>query len=556
MSFSSGESKLIQLPPKREEESPDDMFAQLLGNESMGPGNLNGQVLSRGDLFANYRILKFLGRGGMGEIYVAERLDDDGARRAPVALKVLSHEHDGDAEMTSRLEREAALCSRVNSKHVVQIYEYGISDEGRGYVAMELMYGQELFDLKKKHKIFPLMRLAEIGCQVLRGLHDVHRQKIVHRDIKPENIFLCEGPNNKETAKIIDFGIAGFIGDANDPLLQVTDQLLGTPQYLSPEQTQSAKVDHLTDIYAVGIILYECATGNPPFDKETPYATLLAHQNESVPLMPSTLDPEFCEIVYKALAKKPHERWQSAGEMYQVLQRWVDETSWVDDMPGGSGFSLPGFDNNHDDLFGDLLSDTSLPKAERPPRIAPREQSGGFITRNETPIFGQDPVRIATPLGTSQAGVFRKKKITKSSFNDEMSMFEEPGVAPAPSSTPDFGELPFDDADSAVAQQPQLGSPAPSYNAPPPQAHTPAPSLELDRPTPQARPTQRPAERPAVSAPKQEDSKNKLLVPMIATGVAALMVIAALLFSIFGGQEQQATVEDTADEPLIDLSKP
>lgn len=519
----------------------------------MGP-NLNGQVLSRGDFFANYRILKLLGRGGMGEIYVAERLDDDGARRAPVALKVLSHEHDGDAEMTSRLEREAALCSRVNSKHVVQIYEYGVSDEGRGYVAMELMYGQELFDLKKKHKIFPLMRLAEIGCQVLRGLHDIHRQKIVHRDIKPENIFLCEGPKNKETAKIIDFGIAGFIGDDNDPLLQVTDQLMGTPQYLSPEQTQSAKVDHLTDIYAVGIILYECATGNPPFDKETPYATLLAHQNEPVPLMPSTLDPEFCEIVYKALAKKPHERWQSAGEMYQVLQRWVDETSWVDDMPGGSGFSLPGFDNNHDDLFGDLLSSTSLPDTERPPKLTPREQSGGFITRNETPIFGQEQVRIATPLGTSQAGVFRKKKIAKSSFDDELSMFEEPGAAPPSTSTPDFGSLSFDDADSAVAQQPQLGGTAPSYGAPP--AHSPAHDTALDRHTSQPRPTPPPAER-STPASRREDSKNKLLIPMIATGVAALMVIVALLFSIFGGKEEAPqVVEDATGEPLIDLSRP
>ena len=339
-----GNSRLIQLPPKLNQDEREQLdhvvrsdAPEDLARQGLIDAHIVSRVLRRGQTFANYRILGFIAAGGMGEVYVAERLEDDGPRRRPVALKVVSPELMHDPDTITRLEREAELATSVDSKHTVTIYEYGVSERGRAFVAMEFMFGEELFGRMRALKVLPLKMLAELAVNILYGLEDIHAAGIVHRDIKPENIFLCK-TRRGEVPKLLDFGIARKLGEAQDPLLKHPGQIFGTPQYLSPEQCINPTVDHRSDLYSLGVVLYECAAGSPPFDRETPWATMLAHQQDPIPPLPSTLDIEFSEIILKALAKNPQDRWQSAQELRLAIERWIDETSWVDGLPGIGGF--------------------------------------------------------------------------------------------------------------------------------------------------------------------------------------------------------------------------
>lgn len=433
-----GNSTLIRLPPKAGQLDAEwsDALSQPedLARKGLLDGRILDRVLRRGDIFAQYRILGFVAAGGMGEIYAAERLDDDGARRQPVALKVVSAEFSQDADTISALKREAELCSSVCSNHTVGIYEYGMDEAGRGFVAMEFLDGEELFDRMRTHKLFPLKALAELSVQVLEALEDIHAEGIVHRDIKPENIYLAKTPRG-EVVKILDFGIASLVNDDNDPLLDKPGQIFGTPQYLSPEQTRNPRVDARADLYSLGIVLYECANGRPPFDKETPYATMLAHQKEPVPPLPSSFDIEFCEIIYRSLAKNPDERYQSAQEMRQVIERWIADTSWTDGFPGlGTGtFSLS---EQSDELVFDDIAERArqarqpatnpanqldprrdvetpfMPQASVVKKSTRRSQE---IVRSETPQFPLQRVAQSTPA----PGIHSFKQVKEDSLKPD-----------------------------------------------------------------------------------------------------------------------------------------
>lgn len=409
-----GNSTLIRLPPKLNQNDTDQLVKVVradepeeLARQGIIDAQIMSRVLRRGQTFAQYRILGFVASGGMGEIYAAERLEDDGPRRRPVALKVVSPEHLHDPDIIGRLEREAQLAASVFSKHTVGIYEYGVAS-GRGFVAMEFLFGEELFGRMRTHKVLPLKELAELAVSMLIGLEDIHGAEIVHRDIKPENIFLSK-TRRGEVVKILDFGIARKFNDEDDPLLSKPGQIFGTPQYLSPEQCVSPMVDHRSDLYSLGVVLYECAAGNPPFDRDTPWATMLAHQQEPVPLLPSTLDIEFCEIIYKALAKKTHERWQSAAEMRQVIERWIDETSWTDGMPGmGAGFG-PMDGVSFDDIAHQARSQMTqtplgVPSAAAVARQGVRSRAASqsqelspYDTPGAVPMFPQQEEQGAAP---------------------------------------------------------------------------------------------------------------------------------------------------------------
>lgn len=431
-----GNSTLIRLPPKAGQldagwsntlSQPED-----LARKGLLDGRILDRVLRRGDIFAQYRILGFIAAGGMGEIYAAERLDDDGARRQPVALKVVSAEFSQDADTISALRREAELCASVFSSHTVGIYEYGIDETGRGFVAMEFLYGEELFDRMRTHKLFPLKALAELSVQVLEALEDIHAEGIVHRDIKPENIYLAKTPRG-EVVKILDFGIASRVDDDNDPLLDKPGQIFGTPQYLSPEQTRNPRVDARADLYSLGIVLYECANGRPPFDKETPYATMLAHQKDAVPPLPSSFDIEFCEIIYRSLAKNPDDRYQSAREMREVIERWIADTSWTDGFPG-LGMGTFALSEQSDELaFDDIAERAQQARHPKPKPVEPRRDTetpfmpqaavvkkstrlSQEIVRDEIPQF---PLQQRSTHNTPSPGVHSLKQVKEDSLKQD-----------------------------------------------------------------------------------------------------------------------------------------
>ena len=333
-------STLVEPPPDDsdglDEESVDfiraDSVRELAEKTNIGDDEVLDRVLLPGKEFGSYHILGFVAAGGMGEIYAARRIKSDGTKSRPVALKVIADEYANDWRIIERFKREARISKAIRSHHVARVYEFGESPQGHVFLAMELLDGEELFDRLHRNKVLSSMTVAELTLQILRGLHKIHKSGFVHRDIKPENIFLARDPEtDDEDVKIIDFGVAKRAEEKSDPLLSVAGQIYGTPQYIAPEQAVNPDVDYRADLYSLGVVMYECLTGNLPFNGESSYDIIVAHQNEDVPRLPSSIDPEFADIVYTAMAKTPEERFQSAVEMGRVVKRWVDETSWVED---------------------------------------------------------------------------------------------------------------------------------------------------------------------------------------------------------------------------------
>lgn len=380
--------------------------AELARETSLQDPALLSRVLLPGKKFGPYNILGFVAAGGMGEIYAAQRTMSDGKLSRPLALKVISAEYNNDWRVIERFKREARISQAIRSPHVPRVYEYGESEQGHVFMAMDLLNGEELFDLLHRKKHLKLEVLANITLQVLAGLAEIHSRGFVHRDIKPENIYLARRKSGRKIVKILDFGIAKSVEEKSDPILSVAGQIFGTPQYLAPEQAMNPDVDIRADIYSLGVVMYECASGSLPFDRETSYALILAHQNDPVPPLPSSIDHEFAEIIYKALAKDPAYRFQSAAEMAYVLNRWLEETSSVesDDEPPARNPNTPGSAFLMDDVSNAILADLSAELTAALPDIAEEDlsvTSSGRFKRLESTAAAESepaPTRTTTPV--------------------------------------------------------------------------------------------------------------------------------------------------------------
>src|SRR4051795_1307566 len=261
-----------------------------------------------------YRIVRKLGMGGMANVYLAE--DEVLGRR--VAIKILNDRHAGDDQFVERFRREAKSAAGLSHPNVVSIYDRGEA-EGTYYIAMEYLDGRSLKELIVSRGPAPIPVAIDYARQILSALRFAHRHGIVHRDIKPHNV-LVDGEGR---VKVTDFGIARA-GAAS----QMTEvgSIVGTAQYLSPEQAKGTAVDQRSDIYSLGIVLYELLTGAVPFTGDTPVEIAMKHISET-PDVPSTLRPEIPHdldlVVTRALAKDPADRYQSAEEMDADLERFM-----------------------------------------------------------------------------------------------------------------------------------------------------------------------------------------------------------------------------------------
>jgi len=265
-----------------------------------------------GTLFdGRYRILRKLGSGGMANVYLAE--DEDLGRR--VAIKILNDRYANDEAFTERFRREAKSAAALSHPNIVSIYDRGTAD-GRPYIAMEVIEGRSLKELIMNSGSLPIGEAIEYAKQILSALRFAHRHGIIHRDIKPHNILL--GHENR--LKVTDFGIARY----GPSQMTEVGSIMGTAQYLSPEQARGAPVTASSDLYSAGIVLYEMLTGKTPFTGETPIEIAMKHLNEP-PRPPSELRPEISpeldQIVLRALAKDPHERYETAEEFSADLDR-------------------------------------------------------------------------------------------------------------------------------------------------------------------------------------------------------------------------------------------
>ena len=269
-------------------------------------------------LGGRYELDGIVGRGGMAEVYRARDIRLDRI----VAVKTLREDLARDQTFQARFRREAQSAASLNHPSIVAVYDTGEDDTGGShipYIVMEYVDGRTLRDLLREDRRLLPERALEITDGVLRALDYSHRNGIVHRDIKPGNVMLTRDGK----IKVMDFGIARAVSDAQATMTQ-TAQVIGTAQYLSPEQARGERVDARSDLYSTGCLLYELLTGRPPFLGDSPVAIAYQHVREN-PVPPSRVDPEVPQwadaIVLRAMAKDPRDRYQSAAEMRQDIQR-------------------------------------------------------------------------------------------------------------------------------------------------------------------------------------------------------------------------------------------
>src|SRR5262245_2479507 len=272
---------------------------------------VTGDTLIDSVFDGRYLIIRKLGAGGMANVYLAE--DQELGRR--VAIKILDDRHAADDSFIERFRREAKNAAGLSHPNIVSIYDRGEA-EGTYYIAMEYLSGRSLKELMVSRGPTPIKIAVEYTRQILAALGFAHRNGIVHRDIKPHNVVV--DPDGR--LKVTDFGIARSGGTS-----QMTEvgSIIGTAQYLSPEQARGAPVDQRSDVYSVGVVLYEMLTGQVPFTGDTPLEIAMKHLSE-VPKPPSELRPEvphdLDSVVLRALAKDPADRYESAEEMDADLQ--------------------------------------------------------------------------------------------------------------------------------------------------------------------------------------------------------------------------------------------
>ena len=441
-------------------------------------------MFASGETFGAYRIIEPLGRGGMASVYKAY----EAALDRYVALKVLPGEFLHDETFAERFRREAKVVARLEHPNIIPIHAFGI-EGGIPWMAMRLISGGALASLLRGGGLPP-----ERIITILRGAADAldyaHGKGVVHRDVKPQNILLDEA----ERVYLADFGIAKMV-EGSGALTQ-TGMITGTPQYMAPEQATGQPVDQRVDIYALGVVAYEMLTGRVPFAADTPVAVLMKHVTEPMPIPPASTVPEpLVRALLKGMAKKPDERWSSAGAFVRALEQGLAEVPTAS-LPVAATATVPA-------------------RAVRPAPTMP--PPGPSTRRTAAPVRSGVGVGLvlgilAAIVGVSAIGFFATSR-SRSAPKATTASLSSRGAAVTASVAPDPAPTARIEAPpSTVAAAPPAAAP-PSPAAPPVVtpviAPTPAPVARV-RPTPSPVPTvpvatTRPASaaetRPASAAP-------------------------------------------------------
>ncbi|MBX3228864.1 MAG: serine/threonine protein kinase [Labilithrix sp.] len=286
-----------------------------------------------------YKITHLIARGGMGKVYRAEQ--------APLgrlcAIKVLNPNYSGDAdpEFHRRFFREASVTSKITHPNSVTIFDYGKTEDDILFMVMEYLEGKTLHQALREAGVFHEIRAGRIASQVCRALREAHHLGVIHRDLKPANIFLTRPStrapdvngtipppteDDEDFVKVLDFGLVKHLGERPEEQLTQTGLFMGSPKYMAPEQIQGGHVDERTDIYSLGIIMYEMLAGKVPFERATSVNILMAHVGEPPPPMrevnPNLLcSPAFEEIIMCCISKEPSQRFSTMDELLQAIRR-------------------------------------------------------------------------------------------------------------------------------------------------------------------------------------------------------------------------------------------
>ncbi len=346
-----------------------------------------------------YLVESLLGEGGMGFVYRARHKVID----KRVAIKILKTDAKREKELTDRFLQEARSASSIGNPHIVDISDFGQLPDGATYFVMEYLDGGSLGERMALTKGTPwaVPRILHVGKQIALGLAAAHEAGIVHRDLKPDNVMIVARGSDKDFVKILDFGIAKVIGDESQRITRA-GSVFGTPHYMSPEQAAGTPVDQRTDIYALGVILYELASGRVPFDADNFMGILTQHMYKApVSILalvppPGEVPPGLDAIVLKCLSKKPDGRYASMTDLVadlELLERGQVPLAVAEMMSRSGGFNVP------QDYFRNRPS--AMPEA------VPATPAG--VGRSRWPlfaviggVFGLGLVGVALAIATSK----------------------------------------------------------------------------------------------------------------------------------------------------------
>ncbi len=291
----------------------DGLDTETIRETTRFPGRLDRGQTIRGQ----YEVDNLIGVGGMGAVYSAEHC----ITKQRVAIKVLWRDLANNPAEVKRFTREARAASVLTHPNTVRVYDFGAQDDGDAiFMVMEYLHGAKLSDVLRDTPVLKPGRVVHIATQCCKALEEAHRKGIVHRDLKPDNVFLQEVAGERDFVKVLDFGLAKFVkGNFERDTLTKTGYVVGSPEYMAPEQAIGSEIGPAVDVYSLGVLMYECLTGDLPFDAETTAQVLRKHIMEAAPRMFETQQSEVPKslerVVMQCLEKDPASRPPSAESL-------------------------------------------------------------------------------------------------------------------------------------------------------------------------------------------------------------------------------------------------
>ncbi len=431
-------------------------------------GDLVGSVIAD-----RYRITKLLGEGGMGRVYLAEHV------RLPqkAAIKVLHPGMVKDGDAVARFNREAANAAKIEHDRVARVFDFGETRDGLVYLAMEFVPGRTIRSLMTEEGTLTPTRAASLTYQIAEGLDAAHRIGIVHRDLKPDNIIVMTDDQGVDRSKVVDFGIAKAVGGTETQLTR-TGMVVGTPEFMSPEQVLGESLDARSDVYALALVTYQMLTGMLPFSSSTPERSLTARLIEDPrPLAvaaPETAWPaDLQAAIDRALAREPDQRTGSALEFAEALVSATESWTGASVLRPRTPLSTASITAAANALRTSTVTPPSSTAAPSPmssakptsptaPSASPNTRAEQPTARSKTPLLAGAAVAVAAAIGIFLMTRGDGTKTAASTGDGAISTASTPNVQPAASNA-----SPPDGAVQTNARSPQSSTPQASASSPP-----------------------------------------------------------------------------------------